>query len=699
MTDNPIISYQAHGGMFRAATITDTQHLFAQRFAATASYPLSGIQLKFETSGDSVSSVPISVEIQGMDGDGKPDGNTLWSSSGNITLASYSSKEVWFDGTPYQLTFQQYYFIIVTGTTDRRLYLLGNDITYYGNEIRTSTDGGSSWSDYNGWALSYLTRGQLIAPVVETTSAVYKAISIYHYVNWLVTLKQRIISGEKRLGICYSTENEAPTIEDDSDYDEDYYYNDDTESDYQRVTAGQTYYVRAFCYLTDYPPATYPDAIGYGEVIEVVTPSLEPVVTTQAATVPVAVANPAYYEWATGNGTIVSGEKITDRGFEIVVNFSGDLYDNIQHSIAGFEGTASWDSTAWAYVGTLTKTETEDIGFGGYFEAGAYDMELGSFPAIFDKLFAGETYTYRAFATNDIGTGYGDYVEFTMDIWTPEDGDDSVNDDISDGDPCVPIIPIDPGIGDIGDIGDTIPDFDFPPFDPFEDSPYPDWDFDYPPWEWDFPEIPPWVYWDFPDLPPLPPWILPDLPDWEIPDYPDMSFVGDFYYRKPYKKKDLDELRKKCIIYNKNSVEFALVLRHNMTVLKGFFNMMTDYMGTEEFNDFTDLIPPQRLKELNLDPLEPTDFRDMINGFIRNTVDNNIAVNRNFNLIQEGLSDYETGSDDAHFRNIVSNMKQLKQDNPDVERMKTLIDNLNYEVAMNFNNIMHNLSVVRAKLL
>ena len=180
-----------------------------------------------------------------------------------------------------------------------------------------------------------------------------------------------------------------------------------------------------------------------------------------------------------------------------------------------------------------------------------------------------------------------------------------------------------------------------------------------------------------------------------MPDYPPMSFVGDFYYRKPYTKKDLDYLRKKCIIYNKNSVEFALVLRHNMNVLKEFFNMMTDYMSKEEFNDFTDLIPPQRLKELYLDPLNPTDFRDMINGFIRNTVDNNMAVNRNFGLIQDGLSDYETESDDAYFRDIVSNMKQLEQDNPDVERMKKLIDNLNFEVASNFGNIMRNLKIVR----
>jgi len=145
------------------------------------------------------------------------------------------------------------------------------------------------------------------------------------------------------------------------------------------LNAGTTYYVRTWGYNEA--------GKGYGSWVEFTTESAVPVVTTQGASVPVAVPNPAYYEWATGNGTIVSGEKITDRGFEIVVEFSGDLYDSIQHSIAGFEGTASWDWDAWAYVGTLTKTETEDIGFGGYFEAEAYDMELGNFPAIIDKLF------------------------------------------------------------------------------------------------------------------------------------------------------------------------------------------------------------------------------------------------------------------------------------------------------------------------
>jgi hypothetical protein len=394
-----------------------------------------------------------------------------------------------------------------------------------------------------------------------------------------------------------------------------------------------------------------------------------PVVTTQAASVPTPVANPAYCEWATGNGTIVSGENITDRGFEIVVEFSGDLYEEIQHSMAGFEGDTSFDFDTFMWVGTLTKTETENIGFGDYFEVGAYDMELGSFPAIIDKLFAGETYTYRAFAINDIGTGYGDWVEFSLGVYT---GDDAIpTDDISEGNPTVPIIPIEPEIE---------PEIEYPPF------------------EWQFPDEIPYPPWDW-DLPDLPPWVLPNLPEYEIPDYPVESFVGDFYYHKPYTKKDLDELRKKCIIYNKNSVEFALVLRHNINVLREFFNMMTEYMDKDEFNDFTDLIPPQRLKELYLDDLEVNDFKDMINEFIRNNINNNIAVNRNFDLIQEGLSDYENGSDDAYFNNISSTIKTMTENNPDVDTLKRVVDNLNQEVAINYNTIMHNLEILRARLL
>ena len=375
--------------------------------------------------------------------------------------------------------------------------------------------------------------------------------------------------------------------------------------------------------------------------------SAEPVVTTQAAT-------EIGYQAAMGNGTIVSSTNATERGFEVKLSFSSTLNDYIQHRIAGFLGDVTFSSaTNWS--GTLTKTETDT----GDFAEGAYELVLG-YPSVLgnpssvfsDKLFKCESYTYRAYAIISDVTYYGDYVAFD----TLCDDGNNPGDDISEGDPTVPIIPIEP-------------EPEIPPFEwePEEDEPYP-------PWDW-------------------------TPPEWNQPDYPGLDWTIDFYYRKPYTKKDLDELRKKCIIYNKNSIEFALVLRHNMNVLKEFFNMMTDYMSAEEYNDFTDLIPPQRLKELYLDPLNPVDFRDMINGFIRNTVDNNIAVNRNFKLIQDGLSDYETETDDAYFREITTSIKPLQQDNPDVERMKGLINNLNYEVASNFNEIMRNLEILRAKLL
>ena len=381
-------------------------------------------------------------------------------------------------------------------------------------------------------------------------------------------------------------------------------------------------------------------------------------VTTEAAT-------QIAYQCAMGNGTITSGTNATERGFEIRLDFgelkdssSGTLANYIDHSIAGFTGDVTWD-IVFKWNGILTKTESET----GDFAEGAYELVLG-YPSVLgnpssvfnDKLFKCESYTYRAYAIIDSVTYYGEYVAFST--LCDSGGDQQPTDDISEGDPTVPIIPIEPEI---------LPEV--PPFEWEEEEPVP-----YPPWEW-------------------------DIPPYENPDYPPYSWVGDFYYRKPYTKKDLEELRAKCIIYNKNSVEFALVLRHNMNVLREFFNMMTDYMDKEEFNDFTDLIPPQRLKELYLDPLEVNDFKDMINGFIRNTVDNNIAVNRNFSLIQEGLSDYETGSDDAYFTDISSAMKTITEDDPDVDTLKRVVDNLNQETASNFNTIMHNLEILRARLL
>ena len=399
-----------------------------------------------------------------------------------------------------------------------------------------------------------------------------------------------------------------------------------------------TYYYRAW--------AENEAGKGYGEWVEI--PREEITITTNAAT-------EIGYDCAMGNGEITSGTNATERGFEIVLSFSGTLYDSIDHSIAGFEGDVNYSLDSDSWVGTLTKTETETGSFaeGEYSLVLGWETVLGNPGAVFsDKLFKCESYTYRAYAVIDGETYYGEYVAFST--LCDSGGEQQPSDDISDGDPTQPIIPEE--------------EEPLPPYEPEEPEEIP-----YPPWEW-------------------------DLPEWDIPDYPPPTFVGDFYYKKPYTKKDIDELRQKCIIYNKNSIEFALVLRHNINVLREFLNMMTDYLGTDEFNDFTDLVPPQNLKELYLDPIEPEGFRTIINGFINNTVNNNMAVNRNFKLIADGLSDYET-SEDASFRDITSAIKRIDEDNPDVHRMKQIIDDLNYEVASNFGNVMYNLEVVRARLL
>ena len=435
------------------------------------------------------------------------------------------------------------------------------------------------------------------------------------------------------------------------------------------------------------PPYTFAKAYivsgTWGGFLELYMP-VAITVTTEAAT-------QIAYHCAIGNGIITSATNATERGFEtkVYVDYFGVGAD-LTWGMMGFhdEGEIVYHDFGQR-TGYLIKRDYLE----GDFEEGVFEDVLGHRGVVYDiwgypdyifndMLEKCTSYTYRAYAIIDSVPYYGEWVAFST---LCENAPPS--DDISDGDPTVPIIPIDIPVGDIPI---DQPPGDYPPFDwiPPDLSPYPPWDWSYPPWDYNLPEIPPWVYPELPELPPQ-----------EIPDYPPQSFIGEFYYHKPYTKKDLDELRKKCIIYNKNSVEFALVLRHNMNVLREFFNIMTDYMGKEEFNDFTDLIPPQRLKELYLDPLEVNDFKDMINGFIRNTVDNNIAVNRNFSLIQEGLSDYETGSDDAYFTDISSAMKTITEDDPDVDTLKRVVDNLNQETASNFNTIMHNLEILRARLL
>lgn len=176
------------------------------------------------------------------------------------------------------------------------------------------------------------------------------------------------------------------------------------------LEAGTKYYFRAY--------ALNEADIGYGGWKNFVTTALPPTVTTQAAAVPSPIIS-INYLFADGNGTIetTGGQpgvyKCNERGFEVKFEFSGSLYDYIVHHIAGFEGRPELviGNGDIRWEGTLIKSERESGSFG----EGPFTLELGSWPAGFsDKLFAGESYTYRAFATNDIGTGYGDWVGFSL---------------------------------------------------------------------------------------------------------------------------------------------------------------------------------------------------------------------------------------------------------------------------------------------
>lgn len=342
---------------------------------------------------------------------------------------------------------------------------------------------------------------------------------------------------------------------------------------------------------------------------------------------------------AKGNGT--ADEESTERGFEIKLSFSGTLYQYIEHSIAGFStGGVSLVLTTW--VGTIIKIVTDT----GTFAAGAFIDDLGRFPiAVFsDKLFEAETYNYRAYAIIDGTTYYGDWVEFTTNHYPSGQGPD-------DQIPIIDIVQSDPvavTVDELPAIG--LPEFEFPDFE--------------------YPEIPPY----------------------------DGSWIGWFYYRKAFTKKDLDELRKKCRRFQDNSVEYALVLNHNSRVLQQFLNSMTDYMGADEYNTFRPIIPAQHLNELARKPLNIMGFKRIINSFVNNSIDNAGNVNNNFHLIREGLSDY-VYTEDEGFTDISVTTKIVVDNNPDAERLKKVVDRLNREMANNYMTITHNLHVLRAILI
>jgi len=126
--------------------------------------------------------------------------------------------------------------------------------------------------------------------------------------------------------------------------------------------------------------------------------------------------------------------------------------------------------------------------------------------------------------------------------------------------------------------------------------------------------------------------------------------------------------------------------------------MMTEYLGTNEYNTFKSIMPSQHLNALAREELDVGDFKAIINDFVRNSIDNTNNVNNNFQLIKSGLSAY-TYSGEGSFRDMIVTTKEVKDDNPDVEGLKKVVDRLNLETLSHYQTINHNLEVLRAILL
>lgn len=125
------------------------------------------------------------------------------------------------------------------------------------------------------------------------------------------------------------------------------------------LSPGTTYYIRAYAYST----AGY----GYGIWVYFITDKVAPTVTTQDPTNVLITS-------VTGNGNITAlgGENATVRGFKY----------------------------------GLTKTDTWDVHDEGSYGAGAFTK------SITENLSANTIYWIQAYATNSIGTSYGDWVQF-----------------------------------------------------------------------------------------------------------------------------------------------------------------------------------------------------------------------------------------------------------------------------------------------
>lgn len=190
---------------------------------------------------------------------------------------------------------------------------------------------------------------------------------------------------------------------------------------------------------------------------------------------------------------------------------------------------------------------------------------------------------------------------------------------------------------------------------------------------------------------------LPEIPAMEI-DLPNINYnVGlDLYLDRTYTRKDLEELRRKCINYEKNYTDFCLVLNHNILLVKNFLQSAYNngVLGGEN-EMFAKIYPSQQLTPLYLESLEPNDFKGIINRFINNNTSNSMGLNHNFDLFKEWLNDYNYTSDGYKASYITPREEIITNNEPTVKYLTSKINRLQREVSTSSREIMHNFNLIK----
>ena len=166
-------------------------------------------------------------------------------------------------------------------------------------------------------------------------------------------------------GVCYSTTNSEPTIED--NYTTNGVGSGSFATIITNVTISTTYYVRAY--------ATNSIGTGYGEVKIIPTGNGLPIVTTIAIGENIT------------DTTAISGGQVTDDGGFVVT-----------------ERGVCWSTLPFP---TISDSKTSDGSGMGYFSSLITNIKLSNTA----------TYYVRAYATNENGTSYGEQETITPEIW------------------------------------------------------------------------------------------------------------------------------------------------------------------------------------------------------------------------------------------------------------------------------------------